>query len=87
MKPTRVQFPMFEIADCPTIKLSDLKRRFKDEAEIIKEEMKQINTEAEFRKYFISILNDGRDLAILRRIVETNFPHYLEMLDKLLILK
>jgi len=59
----------------------------KSEEEIIQEQMKEITTNAELRKYFISRLKDGRNLYILRRIVENNYPHYLEMLDKLLILR
>jgi len=59
----------------------------KSEQEIILEQMKELYNQAEVKKYLVSRVKDGRDLATFRRVVETHFPHYLEMLDKYLILR
>ena len=50
-------------------------------------EMKRSIEIAETKKFLVSRVKEGQNLDMLRKIVVEHFPQYLEMLDKLLVLR
>lgn len=57
------------------------------EEDVILEAMEKIDGATGARKYFITRIKDGKNLDTLRKVIGVSFPQYLELLDKLLVLR